>query len=480
MAIRILMMMKRWLFLAAVGLSLGVVDAATPRLQVSENHRFLVSSDGRPFFWLGDTAWELFHRLKREEADKYLENRAKKGFTVIQAVAISELDGPTDPDPYGYLPFLDLDPARPAVKEGPDNDYWDHVDYIVNKANQLGLLIGFLPTWGRYWHDELKGGQTLFTPANAEIYGEWLGRRYRDAGLVWILGGDRVPENEEQKQIIRAMAQGLRKGDGGSHLITLHPSGGHGSAEWFQDEDWLDFNLRQNGHAAEFTGRYDQTRADYDRTPVKPVIDGEPLYEDHPVSFDPKKLGYSVAADVRRPLYWDLFSGACGHTYGDHSVWQMFDPVRGKPVNNPLLPWYEAIDQPGAAQMQFGRLLMESRPFLTRIPDDTVIVEDRVANGVPGAGTRRFVATRDADGTYAMVYAPVGRSFKAHMDKIKGGQVKAWWFNPRDGSAREIGTFENRGEREFTPPDNGELLDWVLVLDDTSRNYPPPGELSQK
>ena len=51
-------------------------EGAPPRLKVSENHRFLVYEDGRPFFYLGDTAWELFHRLNREEADRYLENRA--------------------------------------------------------------------------------------------------------------------------------------------------------------------------------------------------------------------------------------------------------------------------------------------------------------------------------------------------------------------------------------------------------------------
>src|SRR5512133_2272885 len=99
-----------------------------PRLKVSDNHRFLVTEDGSPFFYLADTAWELFHRLNREEADRYLQNRAKKGFTVIQAVAIAELDGHKDPNPYGHLPLLDLDPARPAVEAGPDNDYWDHVD----------------------------------------------------------------------------------------------------------------------------------------------------------------------------------------------------------------------------------------------------------------------------------------------------------------------------------------------------------------
>ena len=456
--------------------SLNLFAASVPQLKVSANRRFLVTNEEKPFFYLGDTAWELFHRLNREEADTYLQDRAAKHFTVIQAVAIAELDGHTDPNAYGFLPLVDLDPAKPAVKEGPNNDYWDHVDYIVNKAESLGLFIGFLPTWGRYWHDKVKDGKPLFTEANAAAYGEWLGARYKDKPIIWILGGDRNVENDEQSAVLRSMARGLRKGDGGNHLITLHPCGGCGSSQWFQNEDWLDFNMRQNGHGAEFTGHYDKTYADYERTPTKPALDGEPLYEDHPVSFKPKDFGHSIASDVRRALYWDLFSGACGHTYGNHAVWQMFDPKRGKPINNPLMSWSEAIEQPGAGQMQFGRKLIESRPFLTRVPDDTVIVTSRVPTAVPGAGRYRFVATRDQSGSYAMVYVPVGRKFSVKMDKITGNKVKAWWFNPRDGSAKEIGVFANTGEREFTPPNYGEMIDWILVLDDVSKKFSAPGQ----
>jgi hypothetical protein len=454
-------------------------DQKLPQLKVSENKRFLVTSDGKPFFWLGDTAWELFHRLKREEAHPYLEKRAKQGFTVIQAVAIAEFDGHSEPNVYGHLPLTDLDPARPAVKDGPDNDYWDQVDYVVDRANALGLYVGFLPTWGRYWHDKVKDGQPLFTKENAAVYGEWLGRRYKDKGLIWILGGDRGIDNDAQRETIRALARGLRKGDGGGHLMTLHPPGGAGSSKWFHDDAWLDFNMRQNGHGTEFTGRYDQTRADYDRTQAKPVIDGEPLYEGHPISFNAKDLGHSLAADVRRPLYWDLFSGACGHTYGHHSVWQMWTPER-KPINNPLVTWDEALGAPGAAQMLHGRRLIESRPFLTRIPDDSLIVSDRVPTSVPGAGRYRFVATRDSSGSYAMIYAPVGRAFKVQMSKSSGGKVKAWWFNPRSGTATEAGEFANTGEREFVPPDKGELIDWVLVLDDAAKAFPPPGQVRVK
>jgi hypothetical protein len=109
-----------------------------------------------------------------------------------------------------------------------------------------------------------------------------------------------------------------------------------------------------------------------------------------------------------------------------------------------------------------------------------VIVEAKVKTAVPGAGTRRFAATRDESGSYAMVYAPVGRAFKVHMDKISGPRVKGWWFNPRNGKATEIGEFANTGEHEFVPPDKGELIDWVLVLDDASKRFGPPGAASAK
>lgn len=104
------------------------------------------------------------------------------------------------------------------------------------------------------------------------------------------------------------------------------------------------------------------------------------------------------------------------------------------------------------------------------------IVTDRVPTSVPGAGRYRFVATRDQAGSYAFIYAPVGRSFKVHMDRFSGAQLTAWWFNPRTGVATRIGPFDNRGEREFSPPDPGEMTDWVLVLDDAAKNYPPPGQ----
>lgn len=458
-----------WLTLSI--LSTTVLRADPPRLRVSDNHRFLVRDDGSPFFYLGDTAWELFHRLTREDAERYLNDRASKGFTVIQAVILAEFDGLHAPNAYGDKPLIDDDPTK------PNEAYFQHVDWVVNKAQGLGLFVGMLPTWGGNWHGDKNGQPALFNPANAETYGQYLGRRYKDKPIIWILGGDRNVDTDLQRQTLRAMAKGLRAGDDGAHLITLHPRGGGGSADAFPNDDpTLDFNLRQNGHGTEYTGHYDKTLADYRRAPPKPVIDGEPIYEDHPVSFNAKNLGHSVAADCRRALYWDLFSGACGHTYGHHSVWQFYAPGR-QPVNGPLLYWTDAIQQPGATQMQHARHLLESRPILTRIPDDSLIVAAEVPTAVPGAGIRRFVATRDSGGSYAMIYAPVGRPFSVRLDSLTGPRLKAWWFNPRTGDATPLGEFDRTAAptREFCSPDKGEEIDWVLVLDDATKNYPTPG-----
>ena len=438
------------------------------KLIVSENKRFLQYEDGTPFFYLGDTAWELFHRLNREQADKYLENRAQLGFTVIQAVILAEENGLVDPNPYGHVPLEDMDPTRPIEA------YFEHVDYIINEAGQLGLWVAVLPTWGDKWNLKWGQGPEIFTPENAAVFGEYLANRYKDIpNIIWVIGGDRPIESETHREINISIARAIKSVDQ-NHLMTFHPTGGKGSAQNFHNEEWLDFNMRQTGHSLANNGSFEAICSDYQRVPVKPAFDGEPIYEDHPISFNKSENGYSTAADLRKLMYINLFSGAFGNTYGHHSVWQMWEEGR-RPVNFPIMPWYEAIHQPGAAQMQFGRWLIESRPFFTRIPDNSIIVPHKIPEVIPGAGLTRFVATCDTDGTYAMVYVPVGREFEVRMDVIKGADVVAWWFNPRNGSSEKIGVFPNTGNRKFLSPTPGEKLDWVLVLDDASKGYKAPG-----
>ncbi|MCW5969939.1 MAG: glycoside hydrolase family 140 protein [Blastocatellales bacterium] len=462
------------LILAALAIEVGGAQTpALPGLRVSENRRFLVTAQGEPFFWLGDTAWELFHRLNREEAEMYLKNRAQKGFTVIQAVALAELDGLNTPNAYGHRPLINNDPLKPDVKEGGQNDYWDHVDFIINKAGELGLRVGLLPTWGDKWQTTRGGrGPVVFNAENARGFGEWMGRRYRDAPVIWILGGDRNIYSEQDRAIIEAMARGLRRGDGGAHLITFHPRGPGRSSDYFHNADWLDFNMSQSSHAARDHDNGLFTAHDYALDPVKPTLDGEPRYEHIPVGFYLQGVSRHLRFDdydVRQAAYWSMLAGACGHTYGNNNIWQMWAPGR-EPVIDANVAWREALDHPGALQMGIVRRLFESRPFIRLAPYDAMIVDG------PRAGGAKVRAALADDGSFAFVYSPRGESFTLRLDAVKTiERVNAWWFDPRYGNAFMIHTGDNAALQTFTPPGRGRGQDWILVLDDSAKKFPAPG-----
>jgi hypothetical protein len=438
------------------------VKRALPHLKVSDNRRFLVTERDQAFFWLGDTAWELFHRLTREEAEQYLARRAAQGFTVIQAVLLAELDGLEVPNAYGHLPLKNKDPAQPVEA------YFEHVDWIVAKANALGLYVGMLPTWGSYWHSK----RVVFNPENAEVYGRWLGQRYRDAGVVWILGGDRLVETRQHRRILKSMARGLREGDAGQHLITFHPRGGRSSTESFPDAEWLDFHMLQSGHSATSLN-YLAIEHDYSVQPTKPCLDGEPSYE-YPPDALPEKRPVG-AVQVRRNAYWAVLAGALGHTYGTHPVWQMYAPSRA-PLWDVVTPWHEALDLPGARQLRILKELIGSRPGLARIPDQSLVLEGQ------GEGIGRVQAARDGtpgrdDASYLMIYLPDRRRVTIQTQRLAAREFRGWWYDPTTGESLALGILDRQASHSFEPPMRSDGSDWVLVLDDASRNYPPPGVL---
>jgi len=447
-------MMRRWLWLA-VCLPFGLSAAEAPvALKASENGRYLVEPTGRPFFYLADTAWELFHRLSAADAETYVAARAQQGFTVVQCVVLAELDGLRVPNANGDLPLIDNDPLK------PNEAYFRYVDQVVSLMQRNGITAGLLPTWGDKWNKKWGRGPEIFTPENARAYGEFLGRRYRNAAVIWILGGDRPVENDTHRAIITAMAEGVRAGDGGAHPITFHPSGQKQSSLYFHDAPWLTFNMSQTGHAR--NARNDAFIArDYARTPVKPCLDGEPGYEDHPSGFNPEN-GWLRDHDARRSAYWAVFSGACGHTYGCHAVWQMWEPDR-TPVNGPLTSWREALHLPGANQMRHLRALIESKPFLTRIPDQALLLEE------PKEAWKHIAVTSDRaagekNATFVMAYFPHNATARLDTSVLGKPNFRLDWFDPRTGATHSRGVQANTGKLKVTPPAELHPLDWVLVL----------------
>ena len=439
------------------------------KLQVSKNKRFLVTEGGQPFFYMADTAWELFHRCNREEALMYLTKRAEQGFNVIQAVALAEIDGLNTPNPYGEKPLQQNDPLK------PNDAYFEHIDHIIKKADSLKLHIALLPTWGdKVFKNSWGIGPEVFNIENAAAFGKWIGDRYKDRdNVIWIIGGDRNPRPDtDDKKIWNAMAEGIAEAAGGyeNTLMSFHPQPKRdgGSSTWFHNEPWLDFNMHQTGHCAN-QGTYKHIENDYKLTPVKPTFDGEPLYEDHPNCFNAKELGHSIPQDIRRIMYWNVFAGAFGQTYGCHDVWQMYT-LDKKGINQPLRPWPVALDLPMANQVKHLKNLMLSRPVLSRIPDQSMIVGNQEE-------TNDYVsATRDSNGSYALLYFPTGKTTIIDITKLKGERFASQWYDPRTGNSFPGPAISISENTEIVPPTSGKGHDWVLVIDDASQEYGVPGK----
>jgi hypothetical protein len=137
-------------------------------------------------------------------------------------------------------------------------------------------------------------------------------------------------------------------------------------------------------------------------------------------------------------------------------------------VNYPDRHWHDAINRPGASQLIHLRRLMESRPYLTRIPNQGLLAS------AGGEGAHHVRATGAQDGGYALVYVPTAnQTVQINMEKISGKTVRAWWYDPRTGKANAIGEFAASGVQSFTTPQDGP--DWVLVIDNQELGFAAPG-----
>lgn len=430
----------------------------TGPIRIHENQRYFTDSDGQPFFWMADTAWELFHRLDLEEAEIYLDKRASQGFNVVQAVALAEIDGLNTPNANGHKPFLD-----PSFTT-PNERYFEHVDQIIAMAEDRAIHIGLLPTWGdKLFKAGWGTGPEIFTPEKAYAFGKWIGERYADRkNLIWIIGGDRNPrEGSKDVEVWNEMARGITEtqNPANKQLMTFHPQPTEpgGSSNWFHQKDWLDFNMHQTGHCPN-QPTYQKIAHDRSLTPNKPTLDGEPMYEEHPKCFNAKELGYSEAVDIRRIMYWNVFAGAAGQSYGCHAVWQMYD-LDKEGINGPLKPWYRSLDLEVANQVKHLKNMILSKPFFDRIPDQSLVAKMQVEDDT------YIAATRDRTGTYAMIYLPAGGETLLNLKILSGSKLSGTWYDPRTGVSFPMNEkLEKSKPIPISSPSTGRGNDWVLII----------------
>ncbi len=422
------------------------------KLKISSNSRMLQYEDNASFFWKGDTAWEMSVDTTQEDVRLYMEDRSEKGFSVIQvsALPIRYSSGNFAQNEDGYFPFSDT----VAFKNfnTPNEKYWQHIDYIIETAEKHKLYVALLPTW--------NGG--LRSESEARVYGEFIAKRYKNRdNIIWVVGGDDTKQ-EENRAIWNALGKTIDRIVGEGQLISYHPPGFTSSTKFFKDASWIDFHMVQSGHCVSQENANELLKRTYEEVNA-PVLDAEPRYEAINECFtsDNKEGGREFnAEDVREIAYRQLFSGAFGHTYGHHSVWQKYvEGEESRAGKTPTIEWKDALDAEGARQMVHLGKLMRSRPQLGREPDPRMI-ESGDAIATRGVG-------------YAFIYLPKGGRVSLYTDRVSKQKIKAWWFNPRTGDAEEIEVFESSGIKHF---DTKNKEDMILVLDDVAKGYDAPGQ----
>ena len=439
------------------------------RLMISSNNRYLQFENGSPFFWLGDTGWLVPQHLDRSEVEYYFNKCRRAGYNMVQ---IQVMDAVPSYNIYGQqsLPYgWDFTKADP---EG-EYSYWDHLDYIVRKAEQNGIYIGMVAIWG----SQVQSGN--INAEQAKAYGKFLAERYKNnPNIIWIMGGD--IQGNIHPEVWNALATSIKSIDN-KHLMTFHPRGRYTSAKWWSKASWMDFHTFQSGHRkyGQRMGNKeypipDSTEEDnwmyVDSTwaykPIKPVLDDEPSYEDIPKGLHDANEARWQDYDVRRYAYWSVFAGSCGHTYGHNVIMQMLKPgyPTGYGSDGTVKAWYQGLEDPGYNQMQYLSDLMLSFPYFERIPDQSIIV------GKNGMKYDRLIATRGKD--YLMVFNYNSNVMKIDLRKISGKKKLLWWFNPSDGAISFIGTADNTiitmsPQIEKTDKIN----DRVLIAIDAEKNY---------
>ena len=462
-------MKKNILTLALCLVCCGIATAQSAKpwdngpLKVSDNHRYLIHQNGTPFFWLGNTSWLMPERLNRDDVEFYLTKEREAGYNVEQIQVLNAI--PTF-NIYGMQANDEtFDMQKFSRKD--QYGYWEHLDYIVDFAASQGIYIAMDCIWGSQINK--------MTPEKAVKYGKFLGERYKSKpNIIWMIGGDILGDKGTASW--DALARAIRKADP-NHLMTFHPRGRTTSARWFADREWMDFHMFQSGHR-----RYGQRNGDGDYTikdnteednwryvgltwegnEVKPVIDGEPSYEDIPQGLHDFSAPRWMDYDVRRYAYWAVFAGCFGHTYGHNSIMQFMRPgILGS--FGAEKPWWDAMKDPGYGQMKYLKWLMLTFPFTERVADQGVIA------GHNGERYDRNIATRGND--YLLVYNYSGKPMQLDLTKISGARKNVWVMNPADGSLKYLGEYDSKVV-EFA--NDGAYLrgsDRVFIAVDTQKDY---------
>jgi hypothetical protein len=405
----------------------------------------LKTNSGQPFLIVGDSPWYLIQGPDNQGAEKYLENRSQKGInSVVLCLIASESNGSADAN--GNKPFL-----TPGDFSTPNPSYFDHVDFILEKAQELGIEVFLYPAWLGYdtgdghpegWYSQVADNG----PENMYQYGKYLGNRYKNyQNIIWVMGGDCSPAAVIAE--IRAMVRGIED-MAGPQIFSVQNGRFKSGITEYSHENWIDLNTTYADHST--AARY--LLADHNRD--FPFYFTEGSYENSGVS----------SIGLRSQMYLPVLMGSTGYIFGNHPLYAF-----NQGWDDPVL-----LESQGSQDLERSALFFGSRLWADLVPDKDHSLLIKGAGDVNDGNYAAAALMKDA--STAIIYTPDKRQLTVNLTRISGNQTQAWWYQPSTGTVINIDKYSDSPAQTFTPPSEG---DWLLVLDDAGKNPKSPGTVNR-
>ena len=420
-------------------------------LRISENRRYFCHADGTPFFWLGDTHWQMPDHERVDACNHpehaggacphggqfqhLLADRMARGFNVYQTY-------PNATSEHWWAErFTRIDPAR----------FRAVFDVQMNALADAGLVVAL--GCGHF------NNSTQIPEADLCRFARYLVARYGAHPVIWITCQEmNAPENDGKNNRIdawQAVAREIAGADGYGHPHSAH--------QWVLDvatrplghEPWHDWFALQGGHRNSGLTPQARYRGYYDYRPTRPVIETEAMYEQVDCG------GVNSTDEARHSAWKALLCGSPGYTYGGAGIWfikwDAADPGCAQ-YNHAIGSWHEGMNLPGAAQITVLKKFFSAinRTALTPRFQDPAWSEwrDKETSVLATISHQLFVV---------YFYGATSKGTLKQLDP--SASYVASWFDPRKGDIVGISADVRSPTGAWDVPEKPSDEDWVLRIE---------------
>ena len=444
-------------------------------VKISNDKRYLVDQNNKPFPILGRTAWFIISQPD-SGYKKFLDNTIAHGHNAIEISVITHWamgnhapynangDAPfikrlNGKDWDGKLIYTDVKTEAPDLLT-PNENYWKHVDELLAYCESKGILVFMFPGYVGYSSETEEQGWMKELVANGEKtqeYGAWIATRYKNRkNIVWMILGDKGRFTEEQAKAEAALIKGLKSvKDQQCVQYTAESNSGENAADNAQFGNEMTLNASYTWEL-KVPVPYIARKA-YAHKPIMPsFLLEEPYDEEGP---DGNNYNPNATQPVRRFQWWGWLSTIGGYISGNGYVWQFVDPI-----------WQQHLNTQAALDMSRLNSFIRSIDWWKLIPSGLNGMQIIIADAHNVDTSAAYVSAAAAkDGSLLVAYIPPAHtgSININMSVLKD-KTYAYWFDPTNGKSAII-NFEpstNKGVQEFTPPGKNSAgeADWVLIL----------------